>query len=1698
MSHPSEVGPSPVTAMSRPGCGRWSWLRLGAVAIGLAAWAAFLGAVFSFHACKVLAKQDLLAYIKPVRISLDATEGRDRPLLGVDATILTPKVLSRNIALRDGICDLKMDNGASLLQMHLVDSKYTGSSMARFAIELEHGSMQEAIAVMQRVGGAAAMNCNLGVGVDIFNSGWTFPLRHRVSMPMDLGQGKEFKTRLVRENMRPMTQATATSPLTFDEFTLPTLQDPTAAATVGYRVELSMPSHVATGFLRIMEGVPVEVKASVTLTEEDVGALEARITVDTALRRWAESSSAEERTVFALPVKVAGRANTAALGAVLSAATAGECAEFRREGGQHFHVRPCGPGQKPYPKVALVARSPGCAMARAFGARHSISVRPDDRPGAPTLSESLVQGRRLVARKLSGGTLEGYGARLHARIFLDDWLGVRVDLDVKGGDLADPALKVSAGVLLSVTEDHEWMTNDWEYNSHALALMARIRLDLDAPSGSAEISQKLVMDMTAERPEGSVHKYRNGTVFEGPVWEHEVREVSMDAFISYDHSQKLIRAGGKLHVMNIHDMLVGLRGVSNYTWLSSNPTRDTPYYDPFYLLGRGRRLLDAVPETTLADALVVRGRRLVDVVAGSAAGSQIETVARRLSSGARRFTDPDTESSVGNKIESVARRLASRFEHAENSSDTVVFNVSAGFGGSGRDKLTVDAFAAATGVGHLNFTLKSTETRPSVLSNAVNLDVQVMDGGGSFTLGEQIAPTLTGGSDLKLSFDPDEEAHLDMSMSGSAELIMDMSVSNTAQLRGAVSLLPACSVQSGDEDVLRSLSAMNIFVEVSNPQCSKCTVGGSWHSSWEPAGGYVLHSSCGWQNDTWWRSTRWESSSSCCDIYGNLPIRMAPGSEMTETHDFSFFRPDDWKDFFGWLNQTMSISDLTDGMYSRLETRYMTVGMETHRTWRLVANSSNDPDLVLNLKEVANRIGGTSYDLDVMEGQKKLADVSIATEDRDNTLGAVLRVIPADDPNGTFEVKAFFDQGSGDDDSYTLGAHLKEGQSLGQVLAVAVMISTAGDETLANGTIHEDEHTKVGFAQLTLIDGPTVPRGLDVVVKDGDDRNVSHVSLNVAETTDRNTGFTTFTGAGFIEDSSTRLGSVELTFAEGPTFPETVMVLIKDGNNTQVGHLSLTVAETANNTGSTKYVGAGFIESNSSKVGSAMVTFIDRGTGSFDVDASVEDDQDEQVFRVEADVDGSGNRYALKGSIEEGKKKVGSVAAMAELADNETRYVASLKVKDDSDAVVAALSADFSRPTGGVSADLTVKGTSEGSLAGTIPPQGNFYAGDVTFTVGSDTQAIWVNVSDDFVPAAPKDGLSGFKRWHFTLGTTIDKEVINVSTYLEEPPFGGGLSGCGIAARVNEVEQGLMPDSVDVSVDLDLPFEMSSGSSVVVQEVVQQVSTDVVMADVTTFVATVYKDEMAKAAGIDPALVEVESVGYKVEAGYSFPAVVTQREATTAIATANNVTNDRVQVTITSKSRRLQMRKQGRRLQGVDVQATITAASAAAVSTLQTTAQDASALSAALQTTSNKILTASVTAAPVAKVSVVTTMRTAATPTLDTARLQNLGTAVGGTVQVTQVKPVTQTTVRQAPSTTPTQAPAGGTTLPPSATPTSSRAPSPTPTPTQAGGTTLPPSPTPSPTPEGQMVVDFSTRTAKPVTAIVWSCAAASAIVFAA
>jgi len=291
---------------------------------------------------------------------------------------------------------------------------------------------------------------------------------------------------------------------------------------------------------------------------------------------------------------------------------------------------------------------------------------------------------------------------------------------------------------------------------------------------------------------------------------------------------------------------------------------------------------------------------------------------------------------------------------------------------------------------------------------------------------------------------------------------------------------------------------------------------------------------------------------------------------------------------------------------------------------------------------------------------------------------------------------------------------------------------------------------------------------------------------------------------------------------------------------------------------------------------------------------------------------------------------------------------------------------------------------------------------------------------------------------------------------------------------------------------------MSSGSSVVVQEVVQQVSTDVVMADVTTFVATVYKDEMAKAAGIDPALVEVESVGYKVEAGYSFPAVVTQREATTAIATANNVTNDRVQVTITSKSRRLQMRKQGRRLQGVDVQATITAASAAAVSTLQTTAQDASALSAALQTTSNKILTASVTAAPVAKVSVVTTMRTAATPTLDTARLQNLGTAVGGTVQVTQVKPVTQTTVRQAPSTTPTQAPAGGTTLPPSATPTSSRAPSPTPTPTQAGGTTLPPSPTPSPTPEGQMVVDFSTRTAKPVTAIVWSCAAASAIVFAA
>lgn len=185
------------------------------------------------------------------------------------------------------------------------------------------------------------------------------------------------------------------------------------------------------------------------------------------------------------------------------------------------------------------------------------------------------------------------------------------------------------------------------------------------------------------------------------------------------------------------------------------------------------------------------------------------------------------------------------------------------------------------------------------------------------------------------------------------------------------------------------------------------------------------------------------------------------------------------------------------------------------------------------------------------------------------------------------------------------------------------------------------------------------------------------------------------------------------------------------------------------------------------------------------------------------------------------------------------------------------------------------------------------------------------------------------------------------------------------------------------------------------------ISTAVELADPTTFNKADYEAAMKKNIVLpEGSTVEVVVKGFSVAVSYELPSNITKGQATTAIALANNVTESKVEVTITS-TRRLAA---SRRL----------AALVEAVIKLETAAKAKSVQSSSASVPSLKIafIKAGLEVTPVVKVApkvavqvetkVVSSTGTAVQPP-DAAGLSKIGTAVGGTVKVV-ANPTTTTT----------------------------------------------------------------------------------------
>lgn len=167
--------------------------------------------------------------------------------------------------------------------------------------------------------------------------------------------------------------------------------------------------------------------------------------------------------------------------------------------------------------------------------------------------------------------------------------------------------------------------------------------------------------------------------------------------------------------------------------------------------------------------------------------------------------------------------------------------------------------------------------------------------------------------------------------------------------------------------------------------------------------------------------------------------------------------------------------------------------------------------------------------------------------------------------------------------------------------------------------------------------------------------------------------------------------------------------------------------------------------------------------------------------------------------------------------------------------------------------------------------------------------------------------------------------------------------------------------------------------------------------DATTFDEEAFIAELASATGVDPSDIVITRTTYTVEVGYEISGTLSEEVARSAVAAITGVPAENVEVVVN-------VNVDGRRLD-TRIDAIITAATAAQTQDIKGLVADTDAIVAAVQEATGETVTLTVVRAPQAVVVLVTevaqTASQASSTPINTENLADVGTALGGTIVVT-------------------------------------------------------------------------------------------------
>lgn len=423
--------------------------------------------------------------VRPTRVHLDASGSRKRALLSVDATIVGDEVAYHQILIDGGFCDLRggVSGAQQLFRAHVVSFRRGNPGEAHIAVELEHGSLQQARQIMQD-GPLAEFACSLAVGIDLFHTNL------RVYRTYDTGN-------LLLKHLGEANKLTWRVRSDHQETTLPDTADQIARLNSTHWLEVAIPAIGDMWLSQMLKDVPLTVKGDIRFEDADLGAFHVDARIDSAVH---QTRLPDASMVFSVPLRLNGAADIKQTAAVIAGALTHSRARQDGTSGDKYHLIPA--GQKgfgrPQNSLLLRAREPSSALAVLLGTDHTVGLVQDD--GNPDLYGSFKRfgsaARRLLdaheQRRLTSQSFPKPTSRDDAHVSmnlllqLDENTVIRADMGLLS---TATALTYSAAISMYMITGRTLESKTFStWKKSAEALTAQFQADLESSKPAGRLS----------------------------------------------------------------------------------------------------------------------------------------------------------------------------------------------------------------------------------------------------------------------------------------------------------------------------------------------------------------------------------------------------------------------------------------------------------------------------------------------------------------------------------------------------------------------------------------------------------------------------------------------------------------------------------------------------------------------------------------------------------------------------------------------------------------------------------------------------------------------------------------------------------------------------------------------------------------------------------------------------------------------------------------------------------------------------------------------------------------------------------------------------------------------------------------------------------------------------------------------------------